>query len=213
MVESFQSSGIRILLVRHGETEWNRIHRFQGRSDIPLNKKGKEQARALASALKDEHITAIYSSPLTRALETARLIKAYHPLSPLFEEEGLLEMDLGDFEGMEALRWASQYPDFRKDWEKNPASVSMPRGESLQEVQVRVIDTLEQITQNYPNKSTLLVSSHNFVIIAILCYAFKISFDRFRECRQETASLNILYKHKDQYRVELVNERSHLENL
>jgi len=213
MVESVQSSRIRILLVRHGETEWNRKHRFQGRSDVPLNQKGREQARALALALKDEHIAAIYSSPLVRALETARLIKAFHPSSPLYEEEGLMEMDLGDFEGMEALHWASHYPDFRKSWEKNPAFVTMPGGESLQEVQARVIDTLEHITQNHPPESTLLICSHNFVNIAILCYALEISLDRFRECRQETAALNILYKHRQQFRVELVNERSHLKNM
>ena len=213
MAESIKSSGTRILLIRHGETDWNRIHRFQGRSDLPLNQKGREQARALALALKDEHITAIHSSPLVRALETARLIKAFHPSSPLFEEEGLMEMDLGDFEGMEALHWASQYPDFRKNWEKDPASVTMPGGESLQEVQTRVIDTLEHITQHYSPESTLLICSHNFVIIAILCYALEISFDRFRECRQETAALNILYKHRQQFRVELVNERSHLKNM
>jgi len=212
MKKNIDSSGIRILLVRHGETEWNRIHRFQGRSDIPLNRKGKEQARALAEALKDEQITAIYSSPLVRAVETARHIQAHHPLCPLLEEEGLMEMDLGDFEGMYARHWILEYPDFRNTWEKNPGSVTMPGGENLHEVQVRAIETLERITRQYPPKSTLLICGHNFVNISILCYASETSFDRFRDWRQEPAALNVLYSHGKLYRVEAVNERSHLQH-
>ena len=68
MADNIKSSGTRILLIRHGETEWNRTHKFQGRSDVPLNQKGKDQGHALTLALKDGAITAIYSSPLTRAL-------------------------------------------------------------------------------------------------------------------------------------------------
>ena len=90
MADNIKSSSTRILLIRHGETEWNRNRRFQGRSDVPLNQKGRDQGHALALALKDEPITAIYSSPLTRALETARLIRVFHSSAPLVEEEGLV---------------------------------------------------------------------------------------------------------------------------
>ena len=77
---------MRIYLVRHGETEWNRVRRFQGRrSDLPLNSTGRKQVRALAEALKNKAFTAIYTSPLIRALETARLIKVFHPSKPIFE--------------------------------------------------------------------------------------------------------------------------------
>ena len=207
---SIESSGTRILLVRHGETDWNRSHRFQGRSDQPLNQKGREQADALAVALKDESITAIYSSPLVRAMEMARLIRVFHPSTPLFEEEGLVEMDLGEFEGMEGYRWAEQYPDFRKAWRENPASVSMPGGESLREVQARSIKTLERITSLHPPESTLLLCSHNFVNLAILCYAMKLPLDRIRELRQETAALNILYKQGEELWTQVMNECSHL---
>ena len=85
---------MKIFLVRHGETEWNRINRFQGISDIPLNTKGKAQVEALAQALKDETIDVVYSSPLIRARETAKAIRHFHLSSLYFEEEGLKEMDL-----------------------------------------------------------------------------------------------------------------------
>jgi broad specificity phosphatase PhoE len=202
---------IRIVLVRHGETDWNRIHRFQGRSNLPLNQKGREQARALALALKDESLAAIYSSTLSRAMETARIIKAFHPSVPLFEEEGLMEMDLGEFDGMKAREWAVQYPEFRKAWQKAPASITMPGGESLGEVQARAMDALERITEPYPPESTLLISSHNFVNLTILCHAEKIPLERFRELWQETAALNVLYKQGTRIWAEVVNERSHLE--
>jgi broad specificity phosphatase PhoE len=211
MAESIKSSGTRILLIRHGETDWNRIHRFQGRSDLPLNQKGREQARALALALKHEPIIAIYSSPLVRAIETARLIRMFHFSTPFFEEEGLIEMDLGDFDGMEAKRLAAQFRDFRKAWRENPASVKMPGGESLKDVQTRAIDTLEQITKIYPPGSTLLICSHNFVNLTILCHALEISLNRFRDLQQDTAAISVLYKQEHRLWAEVVNDRSHLQ--
>jgi probable phosphoglycerate mutase len=203
-------SGVKILLVRHGETDWNLAGRFQGRSDVPLNQKGVEQANALASALRKESLTAIYSSPLVRAKETARLIKVFHPSSPLYEDEGLVEMDLGEFEGIEGPRWAEKHADFRKAWRDNPASVTMPGGECLQEVQARSLAALERMTHSYPLESTLLVCSHNFVILTILCHALEIPLDRFRELRQGTAALNVLYMQGEKLQVEVVNDRSHL---
>ena len=211
MAESIKSSDTRILLIRHGETDWNRIHRFQGRSDVPLNQKGREQARALALALKHEPITAIYSSPLVRAIEMARLIKMFHVSTPFFEEEALIEMDLGDFDGMEAKRWAAQFQDFRKAWQENPASVKMPGGESLKDVQTRAIDALERITNIYPPGSTLLICGHNFVNLTILCHALEISLNRFRDLQQDTAAISVLYKQGYRLWAEIVNDRSHLQ--
>jgi len=141
-----ENRGMRILLIRHGETNWNRIHRFHGRSDEPLSQKGRDEAHALALALKDEPLTAIYSSPLIRARETANHIQAFHLSVPLFEEKGLIEMDFGAFEGMEAVRWVEEYPDFYEVWMKNPASVTMPDGENLADVQKRALDALRRIT-------------------------------------------------------------------
>jgi broad specificity phosphatase PhoE len=209
-MKTIQSPGTRIILIRHGETEWNRLHRFQGRSDLPLNPKGNNQARALALALKSETITTIYSSPLKRAIETARHIHRFHPSAPLIKESGLMEMDLGDFEGMEAQRWAAQHLDFRQAWEKNPATLAMPGGESLKEVQQRAIDSLERITAPYDPGSTLLICSHNFVIVSLLCFASKTSLDQFRELRQDTAALNIIHKHGTDFQVKKVNDCRHL---
>jgi broad specificity phosphatase PhoE len=165
----------------------------------------------LARALKNERLAAIYSSPLRRAVETARLVKSFHPSTPFFEEPGLIEMDLGEFDGIEGQHWAEHYPDFRKRWVESPATLRMPGGESLQDVQNRVVDTLERITLNYSPDNTLLISSHNFVNRTILCYALGKSLDGFRELRQGNAALNILYKEGRKMRVEVINDQSHLE--
>jgi probable phosphoglycerate mutase len=143
-------------------------------------------------------------------MEMAHRIRIFHPSAPLFAEEGFAEMDLGDFEGMEGHRWAEQYPDFRKAWQENPASVSMPGGESLREVQARALKTLGSITRLYPLECTLLLCSHNFVNLTILCYAMKIPLERIRELRQEPAALNVLYKRGEELWTEVVNECSHL---
>jgi len=213
MSEKARDDDIRIFLVRHGETEWNRVHRFQGRSDMPLNSEGRRQARASALALKDTPFAAIYASPLSRALETAKLIRTYHAGIPLIEEKGFLEMELGEFDGMEARRWMTEYADFAKAWRDNPGGVRMPGpdGECLEEVQARAMAALARITESHSAGSAVLVCSHNFVILSILCQAKGISLDRFRELRQDTAAYSVIRRQEGQFSVEIMNERSHLE--
>ena len=180
MSKNSGSSNICIYLVRHGETEWNKIRRFQGRSDLPLNREGRNQVNALALALKNKPFTAIYSSPLLRAVETARLIKIYHPMIPVIEEE------------------------------EKPGSVKIPGGESLKEVQARATETLKRIARNHSHDATLLICSHNFVNLTLLCHVLDIALDRFRELKQDNAAFNILRKQGKRFYAELVNERSHL---
>ena len=205
-----EALGTRILLVRHGETDFNLTHHFQGRIDIPLNKEGKNQVQALALALKQELLTAVYSSPLMRAMETARSVKSFHPSTPLFEEEGLIEMDLGELDGKQAGDWISQHQEFYKTWRTTPSRLKMPGGESLEEVQIRAMDTLERITKLHPPGSTLLLCSHNFVNRTIICHALGLPLDRFRDFKQDAAALNVLYKRKRQLLAEVVNDVSHL---
>ena len=205
-----RSSEFKILLVRHGETDWNRIRRFQGWSDIPLNTTGHEQAQALAFALKDELITAIHSSPLQRAVETALHIGKFHPEIPLHQEPGLMEMNLGDFEGMKAEQWAAQHQEFKEAWEHSPAELKMPNGESLKDVQRRGVDVLQRVLEATPSGSTLLICSHNFLIVSLLCFVLKTPLDRFRELRQGTAALNVFYKKGTAFQVERINDCSHV---
>ncbi len=210
MLEKTEAQGTRIFLVRHGQTEWNRTHKFQGRSDVPLNDEGRKQVKATAMVLKDIAFDAVYASPLSRAVETAKLILSYHPSLPLIEEEGFIEMELGDFDGMEAQQWMTDYQDFMKAWRDNPGKMKMPgpNGECLEEVQARAIKALDDIVSRYGSDSTLLICSHNFVILSILCKAKGISLNQFRTLRQDTAAFSVIRKSGDQYTVEIMNEGS-----
>jgi probable phosphoglycerate mutase len=206
-------SSLRIFLVRHGETEWNRIGRFQGRNDQPLNEKGRKQAQALAEALQNEEFKAIYTSPLPRSLETARSIRVFHPETPLIEEANFMEMDLGEFEGVDGRQWMEKNQAFVKAWAQNPSSVRMPGGESLREVQSRALEALKAITALYASGDTLLICSHNFVLLTLLCHALEIPLDRFREVKKGTASYSLLTLKNGRFQAEMINERSHLEKL
>ena len=120
---------------------------------------------------------------------------------------------MGDFEGIEAREWAKQYPEFRKKWWESPSSIQLPGGESLKGVQNRAVETLDRIIKNHSPETILLICSHNFVIHSILCHVLGISLDNFREIKQDTAALNLLSAHDNQWVVEKVNEVSHLQHL
>jgi broad specificity phosphatase PhoE len=120
-------------------------------------------------------------------------------------------MSLGDLDGIEFGRWASQYPDFYRAWQSAPASLRVPGGETLQEVQRRAIETLNRASQLYPSGSTLLFCSHNFVNRTLLCHALKIPLDRYREISQHAGALNILHQREGQLRAEVVDDLSHLQ--
>jgi probable phosphoglycerate mutase len=143
-------------------------------------------------------------------METARLIRVFHPSAPFFEEDDLVEMDLGEFDGMEAGDWASRYPSIREAWRSNPASLKMPGGEGLQEVQMRAISAMERIASLYPSGSSLLLCSHNFVNRTILCFVMGIPLDKFRDLQQDPAALDILCKKEGHWVAEVVNDVSHL---
>jgi probable phosphoglycerate mutase len=121
-----------------------------------------------------------------------------------------VEMDLGQFDGREAREWREKNADFRKAWQENPGSVTMPGGESLSDVQDRAVGALNRMTGLYPSGRTVLLCSHNFVNLTLLCYALALPLNRFRELRQETAALSILYMEGQRLSAEKVNANSYL---
>lgn len=192
---------MKLILVRHGETIWNREGRVQGFSDIDLSDAGVDQARQLALSLKDATISAIYSSPLVRAQNTARIINEFHH-APVYMEPGLMEMDQGDFEGLTFQELMACEKDFLKQWQSDPASVQMPNGESFLDVQQRAWKVIEGIIDQ---AADALVVSHNFTIAAILCKIKNISLSHFREVCVDTASRTLIKIENGAADVELFN--------
>jgi broad specificity phosphatase PhoE len=177
-----------LILVRHGETIWNREGRVQGFSDMDLSDVGVQQARQLALSLKDAPILSIYSSPLIRAQKTARIINEYHH-APIHIDPGLMEMDQGDFEGLTFQELMACEKGFLQKWMSDPASVQIPNGESFIELQDRAWKVIEGIVAK---SESALVVFHNFTIAAILCKIKNISLSRFREVCVDTASRTIV---------------------
>ncbi len=211
MRDPLNQTVLRIVLIRHGETEWNRIHRFQGQPGVGLNETGRAQAKALAQALREEPLKAIYSSPLARAIETVRAINRYHGVT-LEQRTGLMEMDLGDFEGFQSERLMKEYPDFFRAWSEDPASVRMPNGETLPEVQARAWAVVEEIATAYTEGSVLLCG-HHFVNLAILCKVVGLELTNFRRLRQVPGALSIIERGGGRYSLVRVNDTCHLQGI
>jgi len=195
-----------LILIRHGETDWNREGKVQGLSDIELNSDGRRQARQLAVALKDVNIERIYSSPLLRARQTAQIINSYHQV-PVILDAGLMEMDQGDFEGLSFRELMACEKDFLKKWIADPAAVKMPNGESFMELQTRAWKVVAGIIAEADNT---LVVSHNFTIAAILCKLKNISLSEFRSVHVDTASKTLITFRNGAAFIDLFNDRSHL---
>lgn len=197
---------MKLILIRHGETLWNKEGRVQGTSDIELSDIGTNQAGLLASSLKNQHIEAIYSSPLKRALQTAQIINEFHSLH-IHTYKELMEMNQGIFEGLSFKELMNDKKDFLKKWIADPASVKMPEGESLTELQDRAWRIVEHIISRGQNA---LVVSHNFTIAAILCRLRDISLSQFRSTCVDTASKTIVRIDNNLPTIELINDRSFL---
>lgn len=161
---------MRLYVMRHGETQWNKEHRLAGRTDVLLNKNGIRLASLTAEGLKDVKFDLCISSPLQRALETARIVLNNRNV-PIICDDGLIEISFGDYEGRVCQDdnkniLMEEYASFRND----PFGFKgMPHGESIQDVIKRAEGKYKKIIQNpdYQNK-TLLISTHGCFYRAFL---------------------------------------------
>jgi broad specificity phosphatase PhoE len=197
-----------LILVRHGETEWNRVGICQGFSDIGLNDNGRRQIKELAKSLRNEPISAVYSSDLKRATDTARAIAEYHSLSVQFDPD-LREMNQGDLEGLTFVEIRERYAELLKEWRENAESVRLPGGESLKEVQERAWRAIERIYSKH-DKETVVAVSHNFTIVTLLCKFTGVGLNEFLKFKLQAASKNVIFFRNGHFRVKSLNDVGHL---
>ncbi|MEM7818630.1 MAG: histidine phosphatase family protein [Candidatus Aenigmatarchaeota archaeon] len=196
---------MRILLVRHAETEGNRKGIFLGSIDESLNENGRKQAEKLAKRLKKEKIDVIFSSKLKRAKETAEIINKYHNL-PIKFDELLKERNFGIFQG----RPKEEFFNALKESGKEFHEFLPEKGESCQEVQNRSIKFFNKVVKKYQNK-TVLVVTHASVIVELLFYLTKLPREEFKKLKQDKASLNIIEVTKNkEVKVKVINDTKHL---
>jgi broad specificity phosphatase PhoE len=181
---------MRIIIVRHGQTQWNHDKRALGHTDIELNDEGKRQAQELALALKGETLAAIYSSPLRRALATAQAIASFHGLE-VRVDRAFIEMDAGEMDGLTYEEMRDRYGEFLVEWMKGACSLNLPGGECLDDVQRRAWPAIERTSREHPRDNVVMVS-HHFAILCIVCKALGLDLSQFRRLRLNLASISIL---------------------
>ena len=169
------AKGTRLLLVRHGETNWNREGRFQGQIDIPLNAQGTSQAKAAREFLAPVVIHRAYTSTMARPRQTAEVILEEHPAVPLTSTTGLVEIGHGLWEGCLEEEIASTWPELLAAWKRAPHTVAMPEGETLQQVWDRSLATWQSIVRGLAAEETALVVAHDAVNKTILCALLGLS--------------------------------------
>ncbi len=191
MTERVKGSVTELILVRHGETDWNVEKRLQGFHDIVLNPEGERQARALGVRLKDEPIDAIYSSDLKRAYLTAQAIAEVRGM-PILPEQGLRERCFGAFEGFLHPELAERYPEDYAALQRRDVDVRYPRGEfeceTLTEFNARVLDCVARIARS-GHRRVLLVT-HGGVLDTVYRRATGMALHLPRSFAVLNASLN-----------------------
>ncbi|MFZ9849089.1 MAG: histidine phosphatase family protein [Vulcanococcus sp.] len=167
--------GPRLLLVRHGETDWNRQGRFQGQIDIPLNSNGRAQADAAGDYLQRLSFDRAYTSSMARPRQTAEGILKHHPGVPLTSVPHLVEIGHGEWEGCLEEEIADQWAQLLADWKRAPETVQMPGGETIHDVWERSLEGWNRIAASLDAEETALVVAHDAVNKTILCALLGLS--------------------------------------
>lgn len=197
----------RIYLVRHGTTDWNREEIFRGRADCKLNETGKAEARAVAAYFAETPLAAVFSSPLSRALETARPAAESKGLEAL-PDPAFTDLDFGAWQGLPLQEAKEKYPELYRLWRENPGAVSFPGGETLSRVRSRAWEGLVRLAEGYP-RETILIVSHRVVNKILILAALGLDESRFWQVRQGPAAVNCFGYARGIFEIVLVNDTCH----
>lgn len=197
-----------IYIVRHGETAWNRDKIFRGHFDVPLNKNGKEQAKLTAEYFKDKTISEVYTSPLSRAFETAKILLD-ETNGNLNYSDALLDINYGDWTGLSEEEVAGRWPEIYRTWCINPCTVNIPHGDSLEEVFQRSFTFLEEIVRKHYNQSVVLLT-HRVVNKLLIIGMLGLHIAKFPFISQGNCCINEFEWMKKGYIVNSINNISHL---
>ncbi|MBI2446645.1 MAG: histidine phosphatase family protein [Parcubacteria group bacterium] len=221
----------RLYLVRHGETEANRLKIIQGQNKRqssnlnthgdPLNSNGVKQAVCLGKALANINFRFTYTSPAARAFDTAKIVlfhnyywyETFVGKIPSKVEDGLLEVDQGLFEGMRADEITAQYPAFYELYHTEPSQFAFPQGESMIEFKERIGQTIDQILQNKFSEENILVASHGGAIAMAFIHIFGLDMNRmYHAIRHHNCAYSIIEwpSPNSSPRIECLNNTSHI---
>ena len=199
----------RLYLIRHGATTLSSEDRFSGGTDVDLSAEGRWQAGCLAKRLADDHISAVYCSPMRRTVETAQIISQLGGLTPQ-QREGLREIHHGRWETMQRAEVEAQFPQEYAAWQEDPFTFAPLGGESGVMVMARALPVIREIVVSHPGQ-TVAVVSHKATIRLVICSLLGFDARGYRDrLDQSPACLNIIdFKDPVRARLMLFNDVSH----
>jgi broad specificity phosphatase PhoE len=200
---------VTFILVRHGQTEWNRVERFRGRADVPLNETGLMQAEATGQRVAGQwQPAAVYSSPLSRAVKTAEAIASHFDL-PVQTHPDLIDIDYGEWQGLTPDEARECWPEQVEYWYNNPEQASVPGGETLDALHTRAMQTVKELADRHPRQTIVLVG-HTVINRIILLGVLGLGNDRFWHFRQDTCAINVFETDGNEFVLVSLNDTCHL---
>jgi len=199
-----------IILVRHGETEWNVEEVFRGRIDVELNETGVRQAELLAEYLRDVNIEAVYASPLKRALRTAEMIAGSHQLEVEIAP-GLIDFNFGKWQGLPHQEVKDRYQELYTEWVNHPENVKMPAGESLNDVRKRAVSVIDEVIVKH--QGTVVLVAHRVVNKVLICALLGLDNSHFWNIRQDTCGITTFSWGNGRFILTRHNDTSYLKSL
>ena len=204
-------TSFRVILVRHGETAWNRERRFQGWRDIPLSAEGRLQAEKTARALVACGAAAVYTSPLARARETAEIVAKPHRLG-VTADEAFKEMSFGVWESLTVDEARAAFPALYHAWREAPHTVRFDGGEDLATAAARAVAGLARLREAHGGGTVVLVS-HGIIVRLIVLDALGLGVERLRAVHATPAGITEIEYRPGWATVHRMNTLSHLEQV
>jgi broad specificity phosphatase PhoE len=200
---------VKLILVRHAETDWNKQRLVQGGGvDQALNETGHRQAQRLSQALRDQKLEAVYAGPLSRTRATAEAIVQHHALQ-VINEPDLREMDAGSFNGAPVQKLGYFLNDYFAN-NRDAGQFRMPGGESLAELAARTWGATQRILNRHQDGEVVAVS-HHLAILTIICQALGLDLAYFRRLRMDIAAISILEFRDAKANLVQLNDTCHLD--
>ena len=179
---------MKIFLVRHGETQWNKLGKFQGQVDVALNQRGLAQARDAAKAALVWRPAALYSSPLRRTMQVAEEVSRKVGLEVIVDPR-LMELSLGELEGATSQQMREEWFQVYQCWRENPGDTVMPGGESMAQLRERVWQSLLEVEEAHWGDEAVMVFSHNFAIRCIISQLLGMPWSHFHQTYLDLGSV------------------------
>lgn len=198
-----------VLLVRHGQTKSNITGYFMGWSNEDISDLGYAQVRSLSSRLAEFPIATIYTSPLKRAMNTARILAEPHKLE-LNVLDDLTEIGLGDWQGLHRDEVSQKWPEIWRQSRIDPSVVTFPNGENFQQLTERAVRAFNRIVADNTNRHTLAVT-HDAVIRVLAAHVLGTSNSIYRHMEINNASLSVIRVEDDRMRLVTLNDTAHLD--